>query len=213
MSCAVGRCDSTYILLCASICYTSCHYQKGSHLFMSLLHAILGILNLTEASGYDLKTQMFDRSVAHFWQADQAQIYRTLEKLAENGWVESRLEIQTERPNRKVYRITETGRAELIRWLGEPQALPTHREPFLIQLFFGTLLSKETLINLAKHQLHQHQQQLEEYTQILLPQIAEQSDRAHTLMRLTLDLGISSEKLYVAWLQRVIEALESLPEA
>ena len=180
---------------------------------MSLLHAILGILNLTEASGYDLKTQMFDRSVAHFWQADQAQIYRTLEKLAENGWVESRLEIQTERPNRKVYRITDTGRVELIRWLGEPQALPTHREPFLIQLFFGTLLSNEALLTLAKHQLRQHQQKLEEYTQTLLPQLAEQADRAHALMRLTLDLGISSEKLYVAWLQQVIHALESLPEA
>ena len=179
---------------------------------MSLLHAILGILNLTEASGYDLKTQMFDRSVAHFWQADQAQIYRTLEKLAEKGWVESRLEIQTERPNRKVYRITDTGRAELIRWLREPQALPIHREPFLIQLFFGTLLPNEALIALAKHQLHQHQQKLEEYTQTLLPQIAEQTGRTHTLMRLTLDLGISSEKLYVAWLQQVIHVLENLPE-
>ncbi|MCS6871267.1 MAG: PadR family transcriptional regulator [Anaerolineae bacterium] len=180
---------------------------------MSLLHAILGILNLTEASGYDLKTQMFDRSVAHFWQADQAQIYRTLEKLAEQGWVESRLEIQTERPNRKVYRITEAGRAELYRWLNEPQALPIHREPFLIQLFFGAQLPNQTLIALAKHQLALHEQKLAEYEQIPLPKLETQPDRAHTLMRLTLDLGIASEKLYIDWLKQVIGTLEHLPES
>ncbi len=47
---------------------------------MSLKHAILGFLELSPFSGYDLK-KAFDGSVQHFWPADQAQIYRTLNQL------------------------------------------------------------------------------------------------------------------------------------
>ena len=44
---------------------------------MSLDHAILGFLNYRRYSGYDLK-KIFDKSVRHFWPADQSQIYLTL---------------------------------------------------------------------------------------------------------------------------------------
>ncbi len=49
---------------------------------MSLPHAILGFLREQPLTGYALKTQRFDVSVANFWPADQAQIYRTLDRLA-----------------------------------------------------------------------------------------------------------------------------------
>ena len=48
---------------------------------MSLEHAILGFLNTRARSGYDLKTRCFDVEAKAFWTADQAQIYRTLERL------------------------------------------------------------------------------------------------------------------------------------
>ena len=48
---------------------------------MSLEHAILGFLNARARSGYDLKTRCFDVEAKAFWSADQAQIYRTLERL------------------------------------------------------------------------------------------------------------------------------------
>src|SRR5438105_2540982 len=102
---------------------------------MSLQHAILALLNEAPMSGYDLKTSGFDRKVNHFWSADQAQIYRTLDKLVEQGWVSSQLEIQYDHPNRKLYSITSTGQAQLKRWMSEFQPLPVKREPFLIQLF------------------------------------------------------------------------------
>src|SRR5258705_13680872 len=64
--------------------------QAGSNngvVNMSLAHAILGMLQTRPMTGYDLKVECFDNSIAHFWQADQAQIYRTLDKLAEDGLV------------------------------------------------------------------------------------------------------------------------------
>ena len=57
---------------------------------MSLEYAILGFLNYRPLSGYDLK-KVFDNSVRHFWPADQSQIYRTLARLAEQGYVEQEI--------------------------------------------------------------------------------------------------------------------------
>src|SRR5688572_3144470 len=130
---------------------------------MSLPHAILGILQYYPMTGYDLKTQFFDESITHFWSADQAQIYRTLDKLAEQGWVESQLEIQQDRPNRKVYSITETGRTELRRWLTTDQPLHAVREPLLIQLFFAAQLPNETVVEMLQRQLMAHQERLKIY--------------------------------------------------
>ena len=48
---------------------------------MSLDAAILGFLREHPRSGYDLKTRCFDDATKDFWTADQAQIYRTLERL------------------------------------------------------------------------------------------------------------------------------------
>jgi len=50
---------------------------------MSLAYAILNTLQQKEMTGYDLKTSCFDQCIAHLWPADQAQIYRTLDKLVE----------------------------------------------------------------------------------------------------------------------------------
>ena len=109
---------------------------------MSLAHTILGFLQQEKMTGYDLKTSCFDECIAHLWPADLAQIYRTLDKLVEHGWITCSIEIQRDRPNRKVYSLTEPGKAELIRWLGCHQPLPTIREPLLVQAVFRSTITK-----------------------------------------------------------------------
>ena len=86
---------------------------------MSLEYAILGFLNYHPYTGYDLK-KIFDTSIRHFWPADQSQIYRTLARLTEQGFAEMEKVPQDDRPDRKVYSITEAGRAELMKWLSGP---------------------------------------------------------------------------------------------
>ena len=85
---------------------------------MSLEHVILGFLEVGPKTGYDLKKR-FDRSVAGFWPADQSRIYRTLAKLSERGFVSQEVVAQSDRPDRKVYHISDEGREELHRWLAE----------------------------------------------------------------------------------------------
>lgn len=103
---------------------------------MSLPHMIMGILRYGAVSGYDLN-KAFQASVQHFWNTEQSQIYRALHKLADAGWVEIEHVAQEDAPDKKVYHLTEAGRAELHRWLTTPQPYPTPHEGWLGQLFFG----------------------------------------------------------------------------
>jgi DNA-binding PadR family transcriptional regulator len=107
---------------------------------MSLDFAILGFLNYQPYTGYDLK-KIFDTSIRHFWPADQSQIYRTLSRLTESGWAEMEKVPQSDRPDRKVYHITDAGRAELMRWLSAPPPMGDPRSAPLIQVFFSGQLS------------------------------------------------------------------------
>jgi len=177
---------------------------------MSLPHAILGFLQIEPMTGYDLKTVCFDQSIAHFWPADQSQIYRTLDNLTEKGWVESELEIQTDRPNRKIYSITEAGRAELTRWLQSEQDLPVHREPFLVQLFFSDQLPNEQIITLMERQLAAHEAVLARYRTIEIPNTVLNPPRAVELQGMTLDMGMRIEQMYIDWLRDSIAKIKSL---
>ena len=177
---------------------------------MSLKHAILGFLTLHPMSGYELKTQYFDGSVAHFWSADQAQIYRTLDKLEQDGLVESEVVVQTIRPNRKPYTITDAGREALAAWLVESRDIGVLRMPFLVQLYFGRNIPRDQLLTVLQDQLRQHQEQLAAYRAIELPA----SDDPIMLEQLqfggfTLDFGLRFEQMQIDWLEATIAVLET----
>ena len=181
---------------------------------MSLHYAILGILNAMPMTGYDLKHQAFDATVRHFWPADQSQIYRTLNKLADDELVTVTVEAQAERPDRKVYAITEAGQAALLAWLQSDQAVPTLRDPLLVQLFFGQELPRADLLNLVARQLAAHQAQLAVFDQIPIPPAESRpDDRWLALQHLTLDFGVALEQAYVGWLQHCQAVIAAMPDA
>ena len=177
---------------------------------MSLAHVILGLLQQQERTGYDLKTQCFDDCIAHLWQADQAQIYRTLDKLETQGWIICTLEIQHDRPNRKIYRITEAGEAELTRWLQTHQPLPVLREPLLVQLYFAAYLSDEAIVHLLEQEFEARRKKLAECEAIAASTLGDlQRSREQKLHRLVLELAIQREQTYLDWLKGAIATLNA----
>ncbi|MCU1700899.1 MAG: putative transcriptional regulator [Mycobacterium sp.] len=86
---------------------------------MALPHAILVSLCEQTGSGYEL-ARRFDRSIGHFWAATHQQIYRTLRTMEDDGWVHVTPVVQQSRPDKKVYTVSDGGRAELARWIAEP---------------------------------------------------------------------------------------------
>ena len=119
---------------------------------MSIDYAILGFLNYHPYSGYDLK-KVFDTSVAHFWSADQSQIYRTLSRLMKQGFVEMEKVEQDDRPDRKVYHITETGHNALVNWLAGPAPYSGMHSGPMVQVFFmGQLQIRKSCASLKAMQ-------------------------------------------------------------
>ncbi|MBG1265995.1 PadR family transcriptional regulator [Nostoc sp. WHI] len=175
---------------------------------MSLAYVILGLLQQQEMTGYDLKTRCFDQYIAHLWPADQAQIYRTLEKLVEQGWITCKIEIQHNRPNRKVYSVTEPGKAEFVGWLGTHQPLPIVREPLLVQLNFAKQLPNETIIHILEQQVAARSEKLTECKTINLPSLGNESaNREQLMQRLVLELVIRREQAYIDWLKIAINVI------
>ncbi len=186
---------------------------------MSLEHAILGFLQYRPMSGYSLK-KVFDKSVRHFWPADQGHIYRTLARLAQQGWAMPEVVEQEDRPDRKVYHITDAGRAELHRWLTAPLPPQDVRSPALIQVFFAGRLSQAEALAIFEREAEKLRCTLAAYRQIP-PDPGAYADipasaRDFAFWLLTLEAGIRGAEANLAWIEDVITRLKSnsvpLPE-
>lgn len=177
---------------------------------MSLAYVILGLLQQQERTGYDLKTECFDDCIAHLWPADQAQIYRTLDKLESQAWITCTVEIQHDRPNRKVYQITEAGEAALTQWLQTHHPLPVLREPLLVQLYLAAQLPDEAIAHLLKQELAARQAKLAQCEAIEASSLSHATtSREQQLHRLVLDLVKQREQTYLNWLEKAIATIRS----
>jgi PadR family transcriptional regulator, regulatory protein AphA len=179
---------------------------------MSLEHAILGFLQYKPFSGYDLK-KVFDTSVRHFWPADQSQIYRTLNRLAEQGMVEQEIIEQSDRPDRKVYHITPAGREELHRWLMGPFPAEEARSAPLVQVFFSGQLTDEEILAKFEQAANMMRGVLSRYDQVpgRVNEYIEQvnAPRETFFWLLTLELGIKTMQANLEWAESVIDRIRS----
>ena len=119
---------------------------------MSIEHAILGLLSWRPMSGYDLK-KIFEEASILYWSGNNNEIYRTLVKLHGEGLVTRQVQPQENLPARKVYTITDQGRAGLKSWVQATPEPPQLRHTFLIQLAWADALAPAELVALlAKYE-------------------------------------------------------------
>ena len=181
---------------------------------MALEHAILGFLSREPMTGYDLKTRCFDSAAGHLWTADQAQIYRSLERLAARGLVRSRLVPQRGRPDRRVYSITARGRSELSSWLRRPEAPSTVRDPFLLHLFLAPDLPDDEIVGLLSHARSEYQLRLDHLrgeSRDVLERWERDTGLARdaALRRMTLAAGMSATRCAIDWIDDCIERVRT----
>jgi PadR family transcriptional regulator AphA len=111
---------------------------------MSLRFALLGLLAVQPASGYDLK-RAINRSTYFIWNATGPQIYNTLNGLREEGYLTSRSQPQQGKPDKHIHTITASGRAALKDFMGKPIRASVTRDEILLRIFFGNFASKTTM--------------------------------------------------------------------
>jgi DNA-binding PadR family transcriptional regulator len=88
---------------------------------VSVKYGLMGLLARRPLHGYELK-RTFEQMTGGFWQLNFGQIYQTLDKLEQEGWVSFRVEQDEAAPERKVYALTDAGSAALQDWLAHPEA-------------------------------------------------------------------------------------------
>ena len=161
---------------------------------MSLKHAILVLLEQKPGSGYDL-AQRFKGGIGHFWNASHQQIYQELKKLDSQQLVEFELQSQSERPDRKHYRITATGRTALKAWLQEPTRPERLNSALLVKIYAANLAEPAALVAELEQNLLEHRKRLDEYLSLEQSYLEKGKglSRKQSLMYMTLRSGIRYE--------------------
>lgn len=179
---------------------------------MALAHTILALLSENSLSGYDV-SKKFDEGIGCYWKASQQQVYRELGKIESKGWADFETISQAGKPNKKVYRITDEGWKELVRWYAEPTEPTQIREALLVKVRFGYKMPREMLIKELQHRRQMHLDQLTFYQEkeaffnsMSNPPIDMQ------FKYLTLQCGISYEENWIKWCDLVLSFLASHPE-
>lgn len=175
---------------------------------MALEHAILVSLSEQSGSGYEL-ARRFDRSIGFFWSATHQQIYRVLKRMDDAGWVRGESIAQDGRPDKKVYRVSSAGRAELARWIAEPTE-PAHlRNELAVKIRGASYGDTASLLAEVRRHRDEHAARLDLYERIArhdFPATRRRTGRA-LHQYLVLRGGIRIEEGFVAWCDEVLDAL------
>lgn len=174
---------------------------------MSLRFALLAAIHEQPATGYEL-TQRFRTRLANVWNASHQQIYRELGKLHEESMLAVEDVPQDGKPDRKLYRVTESGVQALSDWLRKPHDRPPTRDPLLVKLFAGDLLDVDTLKEEIASCRRTWQAQLDYYREVKAEYFEEpdQTSLHYRLQYLALRKGMLAMEMNLAWAGEV-EAL------
>ena len=112
---------------------------------MNIRTLCLGILSYKEATGYEIKKMVEDGMFSHFIDASYGSIYPALTQMQSEGLLSVRAEEQAGKPDKKVYAITERGRAALAEALDVLPHPDKFKSEFLFQMLLINLLSGERL--------------------------------------------------------------------
>ena len=116
---------------------------------MSVRYGILALLAEAPSHGYQLKSA-FERRTGNQWMLNIGQVYTTIQRLEQKGLVES-ISADSTDDDRRDYRITDAGRAELEDWFTSPVVLEEpSRDELTIKVLLATAAGSVDLTNLLQ---------------------------------------------------------------
>lgn len=123
---------------------------------------ILAVLSRGPAHGYELKQEM-EQQLGEVWPPiNIGQVYTTLGRLERDGLIHATDVEQSDRPNKRVYALTGSGREALQIWLGEPAVRPRVRDDFVLKLVLAGLAGLADPQELIERQRSEYLQALRE---------------------------------------------------
>lgn len=117
-------------------------------------YILLGLLHERPMHGYELFQQFEGGTLGQIVHLEMSQLYAFLKKLERLDYIEAQVEVQGMRPPRKVFHLTETGRATFFAWLAQPVEKPRDiRILFLIKLYFTQRFQLQQMTSLIEQQI------------------------------------------------------------
>jgi PadR family transcriptional regulator, regulatory protein AphA len=161
--------------------------------------AILGLLAEEARSGYDIKKVVEER-LSHFWSESFGHLYPMLRRLHERGLVGQEVERQEGRPDRKVYTITDDGRAALQAWFAEPPPPQRPRNEVLLRIFLGRHAKPEHLLRDIRVQQEGFARTLAQLRAVKARLVTEGPTHPdHLYWDLTIEYGLNALAALVEW--------------
>lgn len=181
---------------------------------MSLKYAVLAALLEGEASGYEL-SKVFDVSLTNFWAATPQQLYRELERLAQEGLIEARVVRQERRIDKRMFTLTEAGRQDLRAFAAAPPRRPTAiRDELLIKIQAMDGADAEATRALIEERGQWARGKLARYEHVRERLLAGRGEEEYVREAdrigpyLTLMAGIAFEEENARWCERVLTVLK-----
>ncbi|MDF2927648.1 MAG: hypothetical protein K0R57_6562 [Paenibacillaceae bacterium] len=176
----------------------------------TLSYGLLSLISGSPCSGYDLTQR-----IQFFWNANHSQIYPLLSQLEEMGLVSFEHVLQKDKPDKKIYTITEAGREELRNWFAGPTDPPVVRDEFALKMFSLWLVDQEAVKRLIREKagmLEAKLCRLEKRTkEMRLLQKPEHPDFDMSCPlfgpRILIEKSISLNRAELEWCHRVLQML------
>jgi DNA-binding PadR family transcriptional regulator len=159
---------------------------------------LLALLAKEPAHGYELKTQLEQIFGEAYPAPNIGQIYVTLQRLERDGLVCSQDVVQTTRPNKRVYELTDAGREAVIDWIDKPSEGPRVRDEFFMKLALSPQAGTSDRLGLINRQRRYYLAQLRS-----LSELAAAADRR--IPKLLIEGAILHLQADLDWLQRCQE--------
>jgi DNA-binding PadR family transcriptional regulator len=159
---------------------------------------LLALLAKEPAHGYELKAQLEQIFGEAYPAPNIGQIYVTLQRLERDGLVCSQDVVQTTRPNKRVYELTDAGREAVIEWIDTPSEGPRVRDEFFMKLALSPLTGTSDRLGLINRQRRHYLAQLRS-----LSELAVAADRR--IPRLLIEGAILHLQADLDWLARCQE--------
>jgi len=171
------------------------------------MYAILGILNISPSTGYDIK-KYCDKVLSGFWNENFGHIYPTLKLMLKDEVIEI---VFREKNTKKVqYGITEKGKQELETWLIEETIQQPIRSEFMLKILFSSSQPRENVIQMLENYRELHEKNITKYLGMqkdLEQGIQEISKERVCFMKAVLRKGILSSEADIHWCNETIEEL------
>lgn len=161
---------------------------------MSLRSALLGLLEAEPMSGYDLK-QVLGEATGYVWSAQHSQIYPTLRQMEKEGLVAADVQRTGDR-ERRVYRLLDKGRDQLLAWVAEPVAYSAERDPAHLKASMVNLMQPDQAVRFFESHLAHYRQRLAVYEARIA---AIRSGESPILRARLRNLPAESHETLVAW--------------